>query len=545
MTRRHLTSWTVSALIMAMLLSACTTQPSTSSSSGGTQPSGGSTATQTPAPAPAPAPKAPAIEELVIAQGSDTFVMDPDGYQGGDATNMYRHIFDTLVHNDRSGKIIPWVASSWKYENDTTIIFTLRKDIKYHDGVQLTAKDAVFSYERMLDPNRKSLDKPRFQPWVAKMEALDDFTLKITTKMPYAPALERLSAFYILPKHDLQKRGDKEFGLKPIGSGPYRVVRWEKDQFLALDAVNDHWMSKPPFPKLKFVPIPEGFTATTALLSGDVHISRPLPVAMIEQVSASKSARVEKAPSSRIMFIQFPHVKTRPPNTEFIDNKLVRQALNYALDKDALAQKVAKGNVQVVPGPWSTGHWAYPANAWDLGYKYNPQKAKELLAQAGYPNGFTLTLGAPVGRYLADKELMEATIPYFEAIGVKVNFISLEWSSYGPTRDKGAFAAYYLGLSEGAGDPHGITFYFTKQGRSRGFYGTDPELDKLVAQGVEMVDEAKRQQFYQKTLYPKIMDTAPWIFLWNQVDLYGVSNRLEWTPRSDELIDVREIKVKN
>jgi len=223
----------------------------------------------------------------------------------------------------------------------------------------------------------------------------------------------------------------------------------------------------------------------------------------------------------------------------------VRQALNYAIDRKTLAEKVAMGNVQVVPGPWSSGHWAYPPNAEALGYTYDPAKAKQLLTQAGYPNGFTLTLGTPVGRYLADKELMEATIPYFEAIGVKVDFIALEWSSYGPTRDKGAFSAYYLGLSDGAGDPHGITYYFTAEGRARGFFGTDPELDKLVAQGVEMTDEAKRVAFYHNTLFPKIIDTAPWIFLWNLVDVYGVSNLLEWTPRSDELIDVFEIKVKN
>jgi len=267
---------------------------------------------------------------------------------------------------------------------------------------------------------------------------------------------------------------------------------------------------------------------------------------MVDQISKTSGYYITKAPGDLIQFIQFPHVSTRFPNTPEIDNKTVRQALNWAVDKQALASKVGQGFFSVAPGPWAPGNWAYPDNTASLAYGYDPDKAKQLLHDAGFDQGFTLHFGTSVGFSLMDKELMEATVPYFQAIGLNVDFIPLEWAAFDPARDQNKFSAYYLGLTGGANDPDDVVaFYMTSKGRARGFYGTDPELDQVIWHGTEIVDMEERKTYYQNTVYPKIMDVAPWIFLWTPNTLFGVDNRLDYTATQFGWVDAMRVKPKS
>ena len=479
-----------------------------------------------------------ALDEVVIAIGADTRVMDPDLDQG--LNEMYRLIFNTPIVLDDAGLPVGDLAESWEYLDDTTLRMTLRQDAVWQDGEPLTSDDFVFTWERMNDPARESTNVQQFSPWLGDVVAIDDYTVEFQTLEPFAPALVSLTGFWIAPRHYIEEMGDDEFGLNPLGSGPYRIVEWQKDQFLSLEAA-DTWWGEPaqPFPRVRFVIIPDTFTRVAALLSGEVNVVTAPPLAMVPQIESSGTAYITSAPDlRRIQFIQFPHVGTRKENTPEIDNKLVRQALNYALDREAIVEAVGQGQFQVVPGPWNRESWAYPENAEELGYSYDPERARELLAEAGYPDGFTFYLGTSVGFSPMDNELMQATVPYFQDIGLEVEFIALEWAAFDPARDENQFSAYYLGLS-GSGDPHGSpNQYMTSQGRTRGFYDTDPELEEVIWEGATIVDFEERQQYYQEVVFPKIIDVAPWIFLWTPTTNIAVDNRITYQQGPEPWVDV-------
>lgn len=482
-----------------------------------------------------------AIEEVIIAIGADTRVMDPDLDQG--LNEMYRLIFNTPVAIDDEGLAAPDLAESWEFTDDTTLRMALRQDAVWQDGEPLTADDFVFTWERMNDPERESTNVQSFSPWLADVVAIDDHTVEFQMSEPFAPALDELDGFWIAPRHFIAEVGDEAFGVKPLGSGPYRVVDWQKDQFLALEAA-ETWWGEPaqPFPKVRFVIIPDTFTRTAALLSGDVHVvSDPAP-AMVPQIEGSGAAYITRSPEWRIQFIQFPHVDTRKDNTPEIDNKLVRQALNYAIDREAIVNAVGQGNFEVVAGPWFNGSWAYPENAEAMAYTYDPERAKELLAEAGYPEGFTLYLGTSNGFSLLDNELMQATVPYFQDIGLDVEFTSLEWAAFDPARDEKQFSAYYLGLF-GNTDPHGSpNQYMTSQGRARGFYNTDPELEEVIWEGAKIVDFEERKEYYQEVVFPKILDVAPWIFLWSPITIVAVDDRIEYQTGPKSYVEVMQMR---
>jgi peptide/nickel transport system substrate-binding protein len=480
------------------------------------------------------------IDEVIIAIGADTRVMDPDLDQG--LSEMYRLIFNTPVAINAEGVPAPDLAESWEYTDDLTLRMKLRDDAVWQDGEPLTADDFVYTWERMNDPERESTNVQAFSPWLKDVIAVDDYTVEFQTIEPFAPALDELDGFWIAPRHYIEEVGDEAFGLKPLGSGPYQVTEWQKDQFLALEAADTWWGDPQPFPKVRFVIIPDTFTRAAALLAGDVHVVSEPPVAMVPQIESSGKAYITRSPEWRIQFIQFPHVDTRKENTPEIDNKLVRQALNYALDREAIVTAVGQGNFNVVPGPWFEGSWAYPENADELGYHYDPERAKELLAEAGYPDGFTLYLGTSNGFSLMDNELMQATVPYFQDIGLDVEFTSLEWAAFDPARDEKQFSAYYLGLF-GNTDPHGSpNQYMTSQGRARGFYNTDPELEQVIWDGAKIIDFDERKKYYQEVVFPKILDVAPWIFLWTPTTIVAVDNRIDYQTGPKSFIEVMQMK---
>lgn len=480
------------------------------------------------------------IETVIIALGADSRVLDPDLDQG--LNDMYRLIFNSPITMSDAGEPQPDIAESWEYLDDTTLQMTLRKDVVWHDGEPLDSDDFLFTWERMKSPERESTNYPAFSPWLADVIAVDPYTVQFITSEPYAPAFDSLDSFWIAPRHYIEELGDDEFGLNPIGTGPYRVAEWQKDQFLDLEAADTWWgETAQPFPGVRFVIIPDTFTRAASLLSGDVHVVAEPPVSMIPQIESSGSAYIASAPGLRIQFIQFPHAGTRHADTPEIENKLVRQALNYALDRETIASAVGQNYFEVVPGPWPRSSWAYPENAQEVGYTYNPERARELLAEAGYADGFTLYFGTSNGFSLMDNELMQACVPFFEDIGLTVEFSSLEWAAFDPARDENQFSAYYLGLT-GSTDPYSSpNQYMTSRGRTRGFYDTDPELEAVIWEGATIVDFDERQAFYQDVVYPATIDVAPWIFLWTPTTIAAIDNRIAYEQGGWPFVDVMKM----
>lgn len=181
------------------------------------------------------------LEEVIIAIGADTRVLDPDLDQG--LNEMYTLIFNTPVGINNDGLPEPQLAEKWEYTDDLTLSMALRQDAVWQDGTPLTADDFVYTWQRMNDPARESTNVQAFTPWLKDVVAVDDHTVEFQTIEPFAPALDELTGFWLAPRHYIEEVGDEAFGLKPLGSGPYKVAEWQKDQFLALEAADTWWVS--------------------------------------------------------------------------------------------------------------------------------------------------------------------------------------------------------------------------------------------------------------------------------------------------------------
>lgn len=473
--------------------------------------------------------------QVVVAQGVDATTMDPAMHAETPTGNIQRNIFDPLILRNRDMKLEPGLALSWKTLDDRTWEIVLRQGVKFHDGTPFTAKDVKFTLERIINPDQKSPRRSNLEA-IEKVEVVDDYKVKITTKAPYPILPARLADELIVPADYVKKVGDAEFAKKPIGTGPYKFVKWVKDEQVVLEANTEYWRGAPAIKTVIFRPIPETSTRIAELQTGAVDIIVNVPPDQVQTLESGSNTRVSTAPSSRVIFIGFVTNKGGP-----LANPKVRQAINYAVDVDSIIKNILKGNGYRVASPLTTAHFGY--NPTVKPYPYDPAKAKALLKEAGYPDGLELTMDSPNGRYLMDKEIAEAVVGQLAQVGIKVKLSVLEWGVYvKKIMAKELTGMYLLGWGNTTFDADGTLYPLLRSGQRFSYY-ENPKLDKLLDEARSIIDEKKRLADYQEAV-KIINEDAAWLFLHQQRDIYGVSKRLDWEARPDELLWMYEAKLK-
>jgi peptide/nickel transport system substrate-binding protein len=318
-----------------------------------------------------------------------------------------------------------------------------------------------------------------------------------------------------------------------VGTGPFKFVEWQKNERIVVEANDAHWSGKPAVRRATWRPIPELGARIAALQTGQADLIVNVPPDQLQTLAGTKTVRVEKIPSCRIINFAIAQIKGGP-----IGDKRVRQALNHAVDMQGILDAVLMGNGKRINSFMPTNVWGYDP-AIPL-YDYNPKKAKELLAAAGQTN-LTLTLQAPNGRWAMDKDVAQAVAGQLTENGIKTNIkIIGEWGAYVRTildhkTEEIAMNGWCLPSLE---PDHWVTPNL-KTGEPVSQYG-NPEVDKLMDAARSEMNVDKRKQLYSQLLR-LIHDEAPYIFGYQQMDIYGVSNRLKWTPRGDESIRLTEI----
>lgn len=470
---------------------------------------------------------------LVVAQGVDATTLDPHMHQETPTYNVCMNIYDGLVKRNKKEEIVPNLAVSWKILNDTTWQFKLREGVKFHNGEEFDANAVKFSIERVIDPKTRS---PQISDLSAidHVEVVDKYTVNIITKKPYPILLARLCNHMIIPPKYVKEKGADYLALHPVGTGPYKFKSWHKDEKIVLVANKDYHFGEPKVKNVIFRPIPEASSRIAELLTGGVDIITNVPPDKIEEIENSKKARITSAPSARVIFIVLDMTRESP-----IKSKKVRQALNYAVDVDSIIKYVLGGNAYRVATPLTPAHFGYDPSI--KPYPYDPEKAKKLLKEAGYPNGFKMTLLSPSGRYLMDKDVAQAIAGQLNKIGLKINVRVLEWGVYVKQilSRKTESPMFLLGWGNDTFDADGTLFPMFRSGERLSFY-SNSEFDKYVDLGRSTLDPEKRKEYYSKALHI-LYDDPGWIFLYQQKDLYGASKRIKWEARSDErifLIDV-------
>ena len=478
------------------------------------------------------APVQAARDTMNIAFYSKFHTMEPYQTSSRQMLQMAYMIWDPLVLRDAdSGKILPHVATSWKTPTDRTWEFKIRKDVKFHNGNPLTAEAIKWTIEdRMLNLERKSPRLPNFK-WVKSVEVVDDHTFIIHTHEPYALALERLNTLYIMDP----KWGKKnDFGYiqeHAMGSGPYKWVSWTKGSRIVLVRNENYWMKGVPAIKnVTIKVVPEAATRLAELFSGGVDVSMNLLLDQTPAFKSEKNYKVLNFPIIRIDFWQFDSMGRASDSP--VKKVKVRRAIAHAIDRDKIVKNLVRTEGYTVNTPMSPYHFGYDKSI--KGYKYDPKKAKKLLAEAGYPNGFKIDLWQ-----YADHQTLsnQAAMQMLSKVGIKVNLKNYIGNSQqmGKLRRGGKVTGIgnFNWGSYNIFDADAILFPFFDLASSNNYTG-DKELSKWLNDARNSVDPEFRKAIYIKA-QKRIIDQVYWMPTFGVKRFYGIHNNLDLKAGLDEV----------
>jgi peptide/nickel transport system substrate-binding protein len=442
-------------------------------------------------------------------------------------------MFDSLVGRDAENRIVPQLAESWRLLDDVTWQLKLRKGVVFHDGEPFNAEAVRFTFQRVLDPEQKSPNRANVGE-IVRMEIVDDYTVNLVTRQPYAPLINRLLDFAIVPPKYVAGKGNQGMALKPVGTGPYRFVELIKDDRMVVEAFDRHWRGAPKIRRIVYKPIPEPFTRAAALRNNEVDLVTTMPPSLARELERTPGIRVQRVASSWIIYLGLNALK-KP-----LSDVKVRQALNYATDVDAIIKNVLEGNGRKLEGPLTPQMFGYDPSV--KGYGPDPARARKLLAEAGYPDGLEITLDSSAGRYQGDKEIAEALGGQWQKAGFKPKVQVAEWGAYFKRYLAKQFQdAYVLGLGGPMQDADEL--YNLVSSKGRGLYYKSERVDALFDLGRSAMDPGKRRQVY-RDLQRAMIEDATWVFLLQQVDIYASRDRLSWTPRPDQWMPLQDATLK-
>lgn len=467
---------------------------------------------------------------LRLAMDADPVSLDPHVQLSGGMLQYSHMVFDPLVRWTKSMGIEPRLATEWERIDPLTLRMHLRKGVKFHSGNEFTAKDVVWTVERL----KKSQDyKALFEPFVTPV-AVDDYTVDIKTSKPYGLTLNMCtyifpmdSAFYSgsdekgQPKDAIVKTDYSFANEKESGTGKYMVAEREPGQKWVLKKTPDYWDSTTGnVDEIILTPINEDATRVAALLSGDVDFIMPVPPQDFKRIEDSEKLQLISMPGSRIITLQL-NQKRRPE----LQNEKVRQAIVYAINNDGIVNKIMKGRATVAAQNSAPGYAGYNA---DLQPRYDVAKAKQLMKEAGYENGFTVSMIAPNNRYVNDEKIAEAVATMLSKIGIKVELKTMPKAQYWDEFDAQVADIQMIGWHSDTEDSANFyEFLYMCPNKETGYgqYNSgnycNPKVDELTLASQTETDLVKRAELLQqveRTLY----DDAAFVpFHWQMLSWAG------------------------
>jgi peptide/nickel transport system substrate-binding protein len=412
-------------IILALTLGSCA-QPEESPQEVATQPPAAEP-TQPPAAEPTQPPDVGHQPEGTLIVALSTFPNTLDGNLTAErnAHNTAAGLYDSLVWIDDDGEIVPALAESWEISEDgLEYIFNLRQDVTFHNGEQFNADAVVYSWEYYRNPELAWNERWRLAD---NVEKVDDFTIKITTDEPKPMLLRTIAIDWsIVPPLYHQEVGEIEFGNNPVGTGPFEFVEWIKGDRIVLSANPNYWEEG--YPKVEtliFRPIPESSTRVAAITTGEVDIVGRLSADEAESLRGVPGVEVISYPVSRVFYVAFNNVTSGVGQPT--EDPLVRQAMNYAVDMEAIVDALFDGQAKPSTGFVATGEMGYGVVE---PFAYDPDMARDLLAQAGYPDGFEMGFACPAGAYTNFEEVCQAIQAYLGEVGIVTDLEIMESGYY-------------------------------------------------------------------------------------------------------------------
>lgn len=477
--------------------------------------------------------------ELAIGVATDPLTLDPRGSTNIISWSLAYHIADPLVGKDRNLKIIPLLAESWERVDARTWRFKLRRGVKFHNGEEVTAQAVKATIDAMVNPEvikgkniQISSILRQGLRGIERVQAPDPHTVVITTKAPFRPLLGSLSMVGITPRSALD--APESYIAHPIGAGPYKFAEYTPGSRLVLEANSDYWGEKPKFKRLIVRIIPENATRIAALQSGELMAIMNVPPDAISRIRANKKLEVRETLTSRYTFLYLQN--DRPP----FNDKRVRLAVNYALDKEGICRGLFHGLATPASAPMGPATLFF--NRALRPYPHDVVKARQLLAEAGYPNGLKITMGTPFGRFINDRQVGEAAAGQLSKAGFTVDLKVEEWG----TSFSNLIGRKYdvmFGAYGGSVDPdYMLNWLFVNKTSVIGY--NRPDVEALLADGLQAVDDTAARPIYER-LQKMIWEDAPLGFLYNQPEIVAYNKRLKgFGPRADEYVDLRNAALE-
>ena len=466
-----------------------------------------------------PKPKVP--QKLIVASGTDALTMDTHVALDAPTFTILDHMVESLLELTPKGEIVPRLAEKWEVSTDATeFTLKLRKGIKFHDGTPLNAEAVKVNFDRLLDPKVAIRFRFLVAP-ISTVTVVDEYTIKLKTKAPFAALVSNLThqATGIQSPDALKASWEKPL-TKPVGTGPFMFKEWVPGNKFVMARNDNYWRKKPLLEEVTWRVIPDEASRVVALETGEVQVAVRIPPFDIPRLKADKKLAVLSAASVRTIYLGFNILK------EPFQDKRVRQAINYAVNKEAIVKFVLGGVGRVSDAAISPGIFGYaPIKT----YEYNVEKAKALLAEAGFPKGFETTLHPAVGRYYMDASVATAVAADLLKVGIRAEIKMMEWGSYLPSilreKDQVEHKIYMLGWGCVTGDAdYGLYTLFhsgewPKKGMNASFYKNE-KLDQLLDAARSTANPEGRKNLYKEAL-TLINEEAPWLFLHSEVQMVG------------------------
>ena len=487
--------------------------------------------------------------DLTVGLGTDVTAIDPHYHNLTPNNNVAAHLFGYLVQRNEKSQLEPGLATEWKTVDPVTWEFKLRRGVKFHDGSEFTAADVVASIERVPTVPNSPSPFTAYTKQIKEMTVVDPYTIRFKTASPYPLMPSDLTQVAIISKSAAKASTDDfNSGKAAIGTGPYKLVRYAKSDRIELARNDAYWGGKTPWDKVTLRLLPQDAARVAALLSGDVQVIENVPTSDVAQLRKDKRLAVYRTVADRLIYL---HLDSDRDVSPFVTDKAgkplaknplkdprVRKAISKAINRPAIVEKVMEGEAipagQLVPDFLCGATKNLKVEAFD------PAGAKKLLAEAGYPDGFGLTIHAPNNRYVNDAKVAQAVAQMLARVGIDTKVVAMPSATYFTQATDLKFSFMLVGWSTGTGESSSslkallMTFNRDKGfgNANRGRY-SNGKVDALTEDALAIVDDAKREVMLQRATELAINDTGI-IPLHFQVNLWATRDGITYVPRTDE-----------
>jgi peptide/nickel transport system substrate-binding protein len=496
------------------------------------------------------------------AAQNDILTLDPHSQNHATTNAILMHAYEGLTRYNEKYEVEPCLATKWTFISPTQVRFDLRKGVKFHDGTPFTADDVLFSFARIKQPQGTM---QIYVTGISDIKKIDDYTVDLILNAPNPILLRNIIDFRIMSKSWSEKNKttnvqdykakEENFASRNVnGTGPYKILSWQPESRIAM-AINDHWWDKPRgnVTQVLYTPIKSDSTRVSALLSGDVDMVTDVPTQDIDKLRADKKLKVVDGPEVRTIYIaldegsnelKYSNVKGKNP----FKDKRVREALNLAVDREAIKRSIMRGlsvpaNIMVAPGVNG-----YSAEL-DKPLKADLDKAKKLLAEAGYPQGFEFQLNCPNNRYVNDEKICVALVSMWAKLGITVKLNAEGMATFIQKVQNFDTSAYLLGWGVATYDAQ-YSLQSLVRTRTSGADGnfnfsrvSDAKVDQLVDAMKTETDVAKRNAMIREALI-RTRDEYLFVPLHHQIRPWAMTQGVTTVHRSDDRPEARFTSVK-